>query len=77
MSMKTYKFKLVVHDESNKWSRSRIINAPSLELAVRWAKDAALLWPFGDVQENVGGDEATFIWHEKGLIAELRIVEDD
>lgn len=70
------RWKLLVHDESKDWFRTCVFYANSLERAVEAAKDVYLMWPFGDVQENVGGDEATFIWYEKGLIAELRIVED-
>lgn len=73
-----HRWSLVVHEEGKlNWSRCVSITARNLERAVQQAKDLYLMWPFGDVQENVGGDEATFIWHEKGLIAELRVVEDD
>lgn len=72
-----HRWSLVVHEEGKfNWCRSMLLDAPDLEKAVEKAKDMYLLWPFGAVQENVGGDEATFIWHEKRLIAELRIVED-
>lgn len=56
---------------SDKWYRTTYVHARNLERAVEIVKDFHLFWPFSEVVENVGGDEATFEWRERKLLAHL------
>jgi hypothetical protein len=62
-------------NELGDWNRSLQFQAVTLEDAVTRMKDKYLLWPFGQVQENVGGDEGTFIWREGKMLAWLSFLE--
>lgn len=61
---------------SDKWCRTIHVHARNLERAVEIVKDFHLFWPFSEVVENVGGDEATFEWKERELFAHLTAVSD-